>query len=52
MNNLKLDKKTWKEIDNYYIGYFDKNKLEDWCVNIVNPLLSDILIKINLKIGV
>ena len=38
MNNLKLDKKTWKDIDIYYIGYFDKNKLEDWCVNSVNPL--------------
>ena len=38
MNNLKLDKKTWKDIDIYYIGYFDKNKLEDSCVNSVNPL--------------
>ena len=31
MNNLKLDKKTWKDIDIYY-------KPEDWCVNSVNPL--------------
>ena len=23
--NLKLDKKTWKDIDIYYIGYVDKN---------------------------
>ena len=36
MNNLKLDKKTWKDIDIYYIGYVDKNKPEDWCVNSVN----------------
>ena len=38
MNNLKLDKKTWKDIDIYYIGYVDKNKPEDWCVNSVNSL--------------
>ena len=38
MNNLKLDKKTWKDIDIYYIGYVDKNKPEDWCVNSANPL--------------
>ena len=38
MNNLKLDKKTWKDIDIYDIGYVDKNKPEDWCVNSVNPL--------------
>ena len=38
MKNLKLDKKTWKDIDIYYIGYVDKNKPEDWCVNSVNPL--------------
>ena len=36
--NLKLDRKTWKDIDTYYIGYVDKNKLEDWRVNSVNPL--------------
>ena len=36
--NLKLDKETWKDIDIYYIGYVDKNKPEDWCVNSVNPL--------------
>ena len=38
MNNLKLDKKTWRDIDMYYIGFVDKNKPEDWCVNSVNPL--------------
>ena len=38
MNNLKLDKKTSKDIDIYYIGYVDKNKPEEWCVNSVNPL--------------
>ena len=37
-NNLKLDKKTWKVIDIYYIGYVDNNKPEDWKVNSVNPL--------------
>ena len=31
-NDLKLDKKTWKDIDIYYIGYVDKNKPEDWKV--------------------
>ena len=36
--NLKLDKKTWKDIDIYYIGYVDKNKSEDCCLNSVNPL--------------
>ena len=36
--NLKLDRKTWKDIDTYYIGYVDKNKLEDWRVNSVKPL--------------
>ena len=35
-NNLKLDKKIWKDIDIYYIA--DKNKPEDWRVNSVNPL--------------
>ena len=37
-NNLKLDKKTWKDIDIYYIGYVDKNRPEDWRVKSVNPL--------------
>ena len=37
MNNLKLDKRTWRDND-IYIGYVDKNKPEDWCVNSVNPL--------------
>ena len=32
-SNLKLDKKSWKDIDIYYIGYFDENK-----VNSVNTL--------------
>ena len=36
--NLKLDKKTWKDIDIHYIGYVDKNKPEDWRVKSVNPL--------------
>ena len=35
-NNLKLDKKTWKDIDIYYIGYVNKNKPEDWKVDSVN----------------
>ena len=38
INNLKLDKKTWGDIDICYIGYVDKNKHEDWMVNSVNPL--------------
>ena len=37
-SNLKLDKKTWKEIDIYFIGYVDKDKPSDWKVNSVNPL--------------
>ena len=36
--NLKLGKKTWKDIDIYYIGYVDKNEPEDWRVKSVNPL--------------
>ena len=36
--NLKLDKKTWKDIDIYYVGYADKNNPEDWKVNSVNHL--------------
>ena len=35
-SNLKLDKKTWKDIDSYYVGYVDKKP--DWNVNSVNPL--------------
>ena len=35
-SNSKLDKKTWKEIDIYYIAYVDKKP--EWNVNIVNPL--------------
>ena len=38
IKNLKLDKKTWKDIDIYYIGYVDKKTPEDWCANSVNPL--------------
>ena len=36
--NLKLDKKTWKDIDIYYIGYVDKSKPSEWRINSVNPL--------------
>ena len=36
--NLKLNKKTWKDIDICYNGYFDKNKPEDCKVKSVNPL--------------
>ena len=35
-SNLKLDKKTWKDLDIYYIGYVDKKP--DWNVNCLNPL--------------
>ena len=35
-SNLKIDKKTWKDIDIYFIGYVDKKP--DWNVNSVNPL--------------
>ena len=34
--NLKLDKKTWKDIDIYYLGYVDKKP--EWHVNSVNQL--------------
>ena len=34
--NLKLDKKTWKDLDIYYIGYV--NKKLDWSVNSINLL--------------
>ena len=37
-NNLKLEKKTWTDIDIYYIGYDDKDKPSEWKVNSVNPL--------------
>ena len=36
--NLKLDKKTWKDIDIYYIGYADQSKPSDWKVNSINLL--------------
>ena len=35
-SNLKIDKKAWKDIDIYYIGYVDKKR--EWSVNSVNPL--------------
>ena len=38
VNNLKLERKAWKDIYIYYIGYVDKDKPEDWKVNSVNPL--------------
>ena len=37
-NNLKLDKKSWRDIDIYYIGYVDKDKPSEWRVNSVNRL--------------
>ena len=37
-SNLKLDKKTWKDIDICYIGYVDEKKPLEWKVNSVNPL--------------
>ena len=37
-NDLKLDKKTWKDIDIYCTGYVDKNKPKDWCANGADPL--------------
>ena len=36
--NLKLDKKSWKDLDIYYISYVDKNKPTEWKVYSVNPL--------------
>ena len=36
--SLKLDKKTWKDIVIYYIGYVDKNKPEGWKAKGENPL--------------
>ena len=36
--NLKLGKKTWRDIDIYYIGYVDKGKPLEWGVSSVNPL--------------
>ena len=35
-SNLKLDKKTCKDLDIYIIGYIDKKP--EWNVNSVNPL--------------
>ena len=36
VSNLTLDKKTFTDIDIYFIGYVDKKP--DWNVNSVNPL--------------
>ena len=36
--NLKLDKKSWNDIDIYYNGYVDKSKPSEWRINSVNPL--------------
>ena len=35
-SNLNLDKKSWKDIHVYFVGYVDKKP--DWNVNSVNPL--------------
>ena len=35
-SNIKLDKKTWKDINVYYVGYVDEKR--DWNVNSFNPL--------------
>ena len=35
-HNLKVDKKNWKDIDIYYLGYV--NKKPEWHVNSVNQL--------------
>ena len=40
--NLKLDKKTWMNLDIYYIDYVDKKP--DWDVNSVNPLYLYLMI--------
>ena len=38
-NNLKLDEKTYKDLDIYNIGYVTKKKIGDcYDVNSVNPL--------------
>ena len=37
-SNLKIDKKSWKNIDIYYIAYVDKDKPKEWEVHSVNPL--------------
>ena len=34
--NLKLDKKAWKYLDIYLIGYVDKRP--EWNANSINPL--------------
>ena len=36
-NMLKLDKKTFKDIDIYYIGYVTKK--EEYKINSVNPFI-------------
>ena len=37
-NNLKLDKKSWKDIDICLIGYVNRDKPSESKVNSVNPL--------------
>ena len=34
--NLKLEKKCWKDIDIYYLGYVDKKP--EWNINSINQL--------------
>ena len=38
MTRQKIDKRSWKDIDIYYIGYVDKDKPSEWNVNSANPL--------------
>ena len=37
-NNLKIYKKSWKDIDIYYVGYVDKDKPSEYNANSVNLL--------------
>ena len=37
-SNLKIDKKEWKDLDIYFIGYADNKKPPEWNVSSVNPL--------------
>ena len=53
LNLLKIDKKPYKDIDIYYIGYITIKKIGD-CENInsVNPLYLVILLHLpNLSVG-
>ena len=38
MTRQKIDKRSWKDIDIYYIGYVDKDKPSEWNVNSANLL--------------